>query len=89
LTVYFDTAANEFVIAGDTCPDCDEDLYQSGCTAPGCNGLACENCGTGCDIDFLPDDESRCAAAIAAEPEDDRRTRLNAERAASGLPPIN
>lgn len=52
------------------CPDCGEDAYDSGCTAPGCNGYACPDCGTGCDLDFLDEDESHCAKAIAEDEED-------------------
>lgn len=47
------------------CPDCEGDAYFSGCAAPDCNGYACPDCGTGCDLDFLDDDESSCARAIA------------------------
>lgn len=54
------------------CHSCDQPAYDSGCTAPGCNGWACPDCGTGCDLDFLDDDESTCAQAIAeAEAEED------------------
>lgn len=47
------------------CPDCEQDAYFSGCDAPGCNGWGCPDCGSGCDLDFLDDDESRCAQAAA------------------------
>ena len=54
------------------CPGCEQDAYFSGCEAPGCNGYGCPDCGTGCDLDFLDDDESSCAQAIAdAEDEGD------------------
>lgn len=47
------------------CPDCEQDAYFSGCDAPDCNGYGCPDCGTGCDLDFLDDDESTCARDIA------------------------
>lgn len=53
------------------CPDCGQDAYDSGCDADGCNGYGCPDCGTGCDIDFLDEDESQCAQAIAEADEDD------------------
>lgn len=52
------------------CPDCEQDAYFSGCEAPGCNGYGCPDCGTGCDLDFLDDDESTCAQAIADDDEE-------------------
>lgn len=46
------------------CPDCGEPAYDSGCEADGCNGWGCQDCGTGCDLDFLDaDNGGRCAAA--------------------------
>lgn len=53
------------------CPDCGQDAYFSGCEAPGCNGYGCPDCGTGCDIDFLDDDESQCAQALAEDDDED------------------
>ncbi|WP_369274470.1 hypothetical protein AB5J55_35125 [Streptomyces sp. R11] len=53
------------------CPYCEDDAYFSGCDAPGCNGWGCPNCGTGCDLDFLDDDESRCAQAAAEDDEEE------------------
>ncbi|GAA1431675.1 hypothetical protein GCM10009601_51150 [Streptomyces thermospinosisporus] len=53
------------------CPDCEQPAYFSGCDAPGCNGWGCQNCGSGCDLDFCDEDESRCAQAIAERDEDD------------------
>ncbi len=88
MPVYYDPIAGGFAIAPDDCPDCDQPLYHSSCTAGGCNGLACEDCGTGCDLDFAPEGEGRCAAALADEDEDDYNDRLDAERAAFGLSPI-
>jgi len=52
------------------CPNCEQDAYFSGCDAPGCNSWACPDCGTGCDLDFLDDDESTCARAIAEAAEE-------------------
>lgn len=69
------------------CPDCGDDLYDSGCEAPGCNGWGCQ-CRWGCDAAFAPDEDSKCAQAIADESEEDREARVTAERAAFGLPPI-
>lgn len=46
------------------CPDCGEPAYDSGCEADGCNGWGCQDCGTGCDLDFLDaEDGGRCAAS--------------------------
>lgn len=53
------------------CPDCEQDAYFSGCDAPGCNGYGCPDCGTGCDLDFLDDEDSRCRQALAEADEDD------------------
>lgn len=53
------------------CHGCGQDAYDSGCEAPGCNGYGCPDCGTGCDIDFLDDDESQCAQAIAEAGDED------------------
>lgn len=54
------------------CHSCGQPAYDSGCEAPGCNGYGCPDCGTGCDIDFLDADESRCAQAIAEAEEEDQ-----------------
>ncbi|MDT0381397.1 DUF6011 domain-containing protein [Streptomyces sp. DSM 42041] len=43
------------------CPDCGEPAYFSGCDADGCNGYGCQDCGSGCDLDFA--DDGRCATA--------------------------
>lgn len=83
--VYFDTDTDTFVIASETCP-CGADLYQSGCDAPGCNGLGCQDCGAGCDRDFVED--GNCATAAAEESDEEHEERINQERAAFGLPPI-
>lgn len=53
------------------CPGCEQDAYFSGCEAPGCNGYGCQDCGTGCDLDFLDDDESQCAQALNEEDEEE------------------
>lgn len=44
---------------------CGQPLYESCCDA--CDGFACPDCGTGCDLDFLPREEGACAHVIAAE----------------------
>ena len=77
-----------FVRVPDDCPDCGEPLYDSGCDAPGCLGRGCQGCGWGCDLDFAGD-LSDCAAAIEAESPDVRDARVDAERAAYGLPPVS
>jgi hypothetical protein len=86
MPVYYDTEAEEFMIGPDTCPDCGEPLYDTGCDAPGCTARCCMNCGTGCDAETDP--EGRCAAALAEEDEEERCARFDAERAAFGLPPL-
>lgn len=88
MVVRYDTEVETFVIDAEDCSGCGEPLYDSGCDAPGCSGLGCQDCGTGCDIDFLPDEDGRCAAAIADEDPADRLERANKERAAFGLPPL-
>ena len=87
MAVYYDTDAEEFAIASDECPDCDSPLYDTGCDAPGCLARCCMQCGTGCDIEFAPED-GRCATALAEEDDDDRAERINRERAAFGLSPL-
>ncbi|WP_329492434.1 hypothetical protein OG618_37305 (plasmid) [Kitasatospora sp. NBC_01246] len=53
------------------CPDCGGAGYFAGCTADGCNGWACPDCGTGCDADFFSaEDGGRCAAALARDARD-------------------
>jgi hypothetical protein len=89
MVVRYDHEINGFVVEPDECGGCGEPLYDSGCAAPGCNGRACQDCGTGCDLDFVDADEGgRCAAAIAEEDEDERDARIDAERAAFGLSPL-
>lgn len=53
------------------CHSCSQPAYDSGCEAPGCNGWGCPDCGTGCDIDFLDEDESNCARTLAEADEND------------------
>lgn len=84
MVVRYDTDDEEFVVDPDECEDCGEPLYFTGCDAPGCNGFSCTDCATGCDLEMLGD-EGRCARAIAAEPDEDRQARSDAERAAWGL----
>lgn len=80
MVVRYDTDKHGFVIDSGICEGCGEPMYDSGCDAPGCNGFGCQDCGLGCDIDFLPDEYSRWAAAIADEDPDDRLARDNEER---------
>jgi hypothetical protein len=72
-----------------TCPECEETgtLSDTGCDAPGCRGWQCIECGWGCDVDTNPDG-GRCAAAQAAESDEDHTARVNGERAAFGLSPL-
>lgn len=84
MPVRYDTNQETFVIDPEDCPDCGQSLYQSGC-----NGLACQDCGTGCDLDFVDaEDGGRCATALDDEDDEDYDERINAERAAFGLAPI-
>jgi hypothetical protein len=47
------------------CPDCDQPAYFSGCDADGCNGYGCQDCGAGCDLDFVDaEGGGRCASAL-------------------------
>lgn len=51
---------------GSRCPRCGQEAYFSGCDVPDCNGWGCPDCGTGCDLDFLDEDDGgRCACALA------------------------
>ena len=76
-----------FTIVSETCEDCGQPLYDTGCDAPRCNGFCCMDCGTGCDIEF-DRENGRCATALAGESDEDYTVRVNAERAAFGLSPI-
>lgn len=42
------------------CPECGTPLYETTCPNPNCDGRGCQNCGYGCNADFLPRDESTC-----------------------------
>ncbi|HCA85494.1 MAG TPA: hypothetical protein DEQ61_08375 [Streptomyces sp.] len=54
------------------CPDCQGDAYFSGCTAEGCNGYGCQDCGTGCDLDFVDaEDGGHCAADLEDDEDED------------------
>jgi hypothetical protein len=86
MPVRYDTD-DGFTIDSETCEDCGSPLYDTGCDARGCNGFCCMECGTGCDIEFAPED-GRCATALAEESDEDYDARVNAERAAFGLSPV-
>ena len=86
MTVGFDTTTDQFVVHPEDCPHCEQPLYFSGCDAPGCSSWGCQDCGTGCDLDFV--DDGDCATALAEEDPNDRQERQNRERAAFGLPPL-
>ncbi len=88
MVVYYDTTTSQFMIGPDDCEDCGEPLYDTSCDAPRCSGRCCMSCATGCDLELMGD-EGRCAAAIAAESDEDREDRINAERAAWGLRPLS
>jgi hypothetical protein len=88
MPVQYDYDSDSLVVYPDDCPDCGQPFYMSGCDAPGCPGLACQDCGTGCDLDFVDaEDGGRCATALDDEDEEDHEERINAERAAFGLSP--
>jgi hypothetical protein len=90
--IYFDSGSSEYGLMPDRCPDCGPDggddawRYDTACDAPDCLGARFDCCGSGCDAGFPG---SRCDAAIAAETDEDRAARHDAERAAFGLPPLN
>ncbi len=86
MTIRFDTDADSFVIDPDHL-DCGHPRYDTCCDAPGCPGSCCWECGTGCDAEF--DKNGRCATAKAAESDEDHTARINRERAAFGLSPID
>jgi hypothetical protein len=87
MPVIYDEENGGLAIGSENCGDCEEPLYDTGCDAPGCCGYCCMDCGTGCDIEFSPED-GRCAAALAEESDEDYAGRVNAERAAFGLSPL-
>jgi hypothetical protein len=86
MPVIFNTSTGTLGIVSEYCPDCGEPLYDTGCGADGCLGYRCNDCGTGCDVDL--DEGGRCATALAEESDEDNAERVNAERAAFGLSPI-
>ena len=87
MPVYYDTEAESFAVASETCGECGEPMYDTGCDAPGCLGYFCTVCGTGCDIE-IDREHGTCAQAIAAEPDEDHDARVDAERGAFGLSPL-
>jgi hypothetical protein len=80
--------SGEARIYSDTCADCGQPLYDTGCGAADCPGLTCLDCCIGCDIETAPEG-GQCAQTIAAETEEERAARIDRERAAWGLPPIS
>jgi hypothetical protein len=87
MAVYYDADAEGFAVMADDCERCGESLYDTGCDAPGCQGRCCMECGTGCDLEFAPED-GRCATVLVGEDDDAYAARVNAERVAFGLSPI-
>ena len=87
MAIGFDTTTDQLVIHPEDCPHCGQPLYFSGCDAPDCSGWGCQDCGTGCDLDFV--DDGDCATARAGEAPDDRLDRENRERAPFGLSPLS
>lgn len=54
------------------CPECGEPAYFSGCDADGCNGYACQDCGLGCDLDFVDaEGGGRCAQSLEDDEDED------------------
>ena len=88
MPIYYDEGAGMLAIGSENCGDCGEPLYDTGCDAPGCRGYCCMDCGTGCDIETSPAHGS-CIAALTGESDEDYDARVNAERAAFGLPPVS
>lgn len=86
MPVYYDDEAGTFAIASDEC-ECGQPWYDTGCAAPGCLGQWCPECGDGCDIEVSPEDGA-CAAAMAAESEEEAEERFKRERAAFGFSPL-
>lgn len=49
------------------CPNCGGPAYFSACDAHDCNSYACQDCGTGCDLDFThAHNGGRCANNLPA-----------------------
>lgn len=86
MPLYYDHELGAVSSCSRTCADCGQVMLDTGCDAPRCLGYRCNDCGTGCDIDL--DDEGGCASALAAEGGGAYTTRMNAERAAFGLPSL-
>jgi hypothetical protein len=86
--VMWDDQDAALVIVSEDCPDCGEGLYDTGCDAPGCAGFCCMDCGTGCDMEFNPENGA-CVRALDDESEDERAERIDRERAAFGLSPVS
>ncbi len=86
--IQYDYDNGNLIVVGDDCPECGESLYDSACDTPGCTGQDCQDCGWGCDLDFAPDDVSRCAQASAQEDPADYAARIDKERAFWGFPVI-
>ena len=87
MPVMYDTGSERFFIESGHCEYCHEPMYDTGCDAPGCTGYQCRECGAGCDIEVAPED-GRCAQALAEESGEEYTERVNAERAAFGLSPV-
>ena len=87
MPIYYDDDAGVLAIGSEYCGDCGAALYDTGCAAPACRGYVCYGCGTGCDIEADPE-HGRCATALAAESAEDHDARIDAERAAFGLPAL-
>lgn len=89
MPIGYDHQLVTLALLSDDCPDCEQPLHNTGCVAPGCDGLACQGCGAGCDYGVVSAQAGgQCATALAAESTADRRERINEERAAFGLSPI-
>jgi hypothetical protein len=87
MPVYFDGDLGTLAVSPGECK-CGQPWYDTGCAAPGCLGQWCPDCGGGCDIEVAPDDGT-CASAIDAESDQEAGERINRERAAFGLRPID
>ena len=90
MPIYYDEEAGTLAIGSDDCDECGSPNYSdTGCAAPGCTGRYCTDCYAGCDIEARGFGHSRCEDALAAENDEDRDARLDAHRAAFGLPPLS
>jgi len=89
MPVYYDENAGTLAIGSDDCESCGSpNYYDTGCAAPGCMGRYCTDCYAGCDIEARSFGRSRCEDALDAESDEEAAARVNAERAAFGLTPI-